>query len=735
MVASAVALGLLVALRTRVALGLDPSLDAAFLWDLQAGEVQFWAAWALVGALLLHWSPRRPGGVLFVGATGLLLAISALELAFCEVTGSRVDFEVLGFFWEDLGSVWMLARSELRWVHPAALVASLLVAWLPWRFGPAADPAWSRVLLVPLFVPFVGWGLTGRPRSPAPFTELQPSLVEQLWWDGLGRLGDDVLDPDPADLVPLAVERRAEGPLPNVVVVFLESIGAGATTLHVPDQATTPTLAGLAANGLWAEDASTVVPHTSKSLATALCGEVPQLVRDIREARPGGVKGPCLPALLAGLGYRTAFFQTARDDYEQRAELVHFLGFHRFFGRDAWGDVPDVNYFGAEDRVMLAPGLAWSTDAPGPFLAVYNTLVSHHDYTVPRGFRTRAWPGAVRGRGRYLNAVRYVDDFVDRLVDAHRAAGLLDRTVFVFIGDHGEAFGEHGRNLHDLVLWEEGVHVPLVIWGPTVLGGRTGRIEGPRSALDLVPTILELVGVEVTQGAPRGMSLLGPVPTDRVLHHSCWRSHRCLAERRDRTKLIHHYGERPDELFDLVADPGETQNLAVPGPALDARLAELEAWRGRNLGQYLALEEAFIAAQQAPSDSPAVATWGGRMGLLGCAPVSEEVVPGESLWLSCQWRVAEKLDTSWQVRTRLGGSVEAAWRPRMSTWPTWKWPVGYAVADSVRIRVPQDAAPGPLGVEVGWERSGLALTDESGEEWREVATVQVRPFPTDRPAP
>ena len=52
-----------------------------------------------------------------------------------------------------------------------------------------------------------------------------------------------------------------------------------------------------------------------------------------------------------------------------------------------------------------------------------------------------------------MNAVRYVDFFVKSLIDQYESAGLTDETLFIIVGDHGEAFGEHGRFTHDDVLY------------------------------------------------------------------------------------------------------------------------------------------------------------------------------------------------------------------------------------------------------------------------------------------
>lgn len=130
--------------------------------------------------------------------------------------------------------------------------------------------------------------------------------------------------------------------------------------------------------------------------------------------------------------------------------------------------------------------------------------------------------------------MRYVDDFVGRLVRGYEERGLAENTLFVILGDHGEGFGEHGVYQHDLTIYEEGLHVPLVMAGAGALEGRTGTIAGNRQQIDVLPTILDVLDMPVEAGTLRGATLLEPAPEGRVLFHSCWRSHRCLARREGR---------------------------------------------------------------------------------------------------------------------------------------------------------------------------------------------------------
>ncbi len=743
MVASSV-LGLLplLALRTWATLQIYPTANALNLRRMTLGELEAWCIVAAVGALLLRHAGRaRP--VVRVGFhifTTVLLGVSTVELVFTAVTGGRVDLEVLGFFFADLEQIAPVFLSEVKLPHLIGLIVASALALSPALLRTSRIPAWvGRLWIVPVIVVAMIEG-GGRLSPRREIKMLQPSLLELLFWDALERAGDVTIKPDPASLEPLVVTRERPftpkyphlgSALPNIVFIVLESTTARATTPYRPDLDTTPNLKRLATLGMKVEQAYSVVPHTSKSLVTSLCGTWPQLKTGVDEAKIGGLPQRCLPEILTEQGYRTAFFQTAAEDFEDRYALVHNLGFDFFRARDTLRRPPysDVNYFGLEDEAMVGPGIEWSAAEPGPFFATYLTLTTHHDYSTPASWEQRKYPGFIPRQVTYLNAVRYVDDVVGKLIAAYEARGLADNTLFVLFGDHGEAFSEHGRSMHDLVIWDEGLHIPMVLYGPNIVGvGQT--ITGERQQIDLVPTILDVLGLRAEGGSLPGSSLLGPAP-DRALYHSCWRSHRCQAIRQDGTKTIDHFLDGPMQQFDIRTDPLERADLlkGQKTPATEALSDQMRDWRARVNGRYEAVLDAELARRQTPDASPAVATWAGKMDLLGCTIQNTTVIPAERIWLHCRWRAREHIRQAWRVDVSVEGafpSTSTNEHPMDGLLPTFKWTAGTAVDDVVYVRVPAGAPPGPATVYVGWERYGDGVIDLDGGGTRyAVGTVEI----------
>ncbi len=709
-------------------------------WDrlwVQLGELEFWPLWFfgwMYAARLPvpYW--RLVVRVLFHLSIVVVLAVSAAELAFFEVTGGRGDLDTLIFGLEDFARVWPVVASELTLGHYLGVVAVVAVTLVPFAWRPLSGRhTWLTRALILTLLPALWVETQGRARPSKSFRPLQKTFAESLAWEALERVGDRTYPPEPQWLQPVVI-RPPTQPY-NVVLVVLESVGSHRTSVYKPELPTTPALAELAAKGLVAEHMYAVVPHTSKALVTTLCGDWPNLTGDAREAKPGGLPPTCLPRLLRSVGYRTAYFQTAREDFEDRVDLVHQMGFEEFRSRDTLSGPhwEKNNYFGIDDRAMLYPGLEWSkADSSRPFFATYLTLASHHDYKLPRHWQLLDFPKVTGRLEQYFNAVRYVDDFVDRLYRGYTEAGLAENTLFVILGDHGEGFGEHGRYQHDLVIYEEGLQIPFLMVGEKALGGRTGKIGGRRQQIDILPTVLDAIGAEVASGPVRGTSLLDEVPV-RDLNHSCWRAHRCLASRRDDEVFLYHFADAAPQLFNTDKDWAQKKDLArtLDGAERSKRADELRRWWGEVRGLYDARKDRWAETIQRPDESAAFATWGdGALALIGCRAEDERaLVPAEQAWVTCRWRADKPLREAWtlNVQVKAGSRTgKQKWTPHMGNTKMWNWRTGWSIDDTFRVEVPSYSREGSAIVSIGWERiGGIVVKTDEGKERIDVATISV----------
>jgi lipoteichoic acid synthase len=364
----------------------------------------------------------------------------------------------------------------------------------------------------------------------------------------------------------------------NVVLVHLESIRAWSVTPYNAQLKTTPFLDELARKSLLAERAYTIIPNSLKASISVNCGIEPSL-RPAVEAEPADLLAPGLAGLLKGQGYRTVFFQSATEKFMYFGDQAKDFGYEEYYpveSMDTEG-FERSNYFGYEDEVMLKPSEQWLRKRDdNSFVAEYLTSTGHHDYFPPTRYGHEDFVEDNK-LNRYLNCVRYVDFFLKNLIEQYKKLGLYEDTVFIIFGDHGEGFGEHGRYVHEDNPYEESLRIPLIIHAPWRFQ-RGARVEELSTLTDILPTVLDLLGYELKGGKYPGYSLLRPLPKDRTLFVSCTNRDKCLASIKGYEKYIHHYGDQPDEFFDLSVDPLERDNLA------DERAEEARKRRDELLG-------------------------------------------------------------------------------------------------------------------------------------------------------
>jgi len=190
----------------------------------------------------------------------------------------------------------------------------------------------------------------------------------------------------------------------------------------------------------------------------------------------------------------------------------------------------------------------------------------------------------------YYESVSYLDELVGRVLTTLEKQGLAENTIVVFMGDNGLMIGSRGLR-GKVVPYEESVRVPLIIRAPKFATVK-GRSDVPASSLDIPTTILALAGVSHPKdwgGRDLRLILNGSkkhsidyaisewADTESQFRHC---THRLI--RTPRYKLVRWKdSEKPDELYDLAADPHETMNVADK-PALrsvrNQLLRRLNAW-------------------------------------------------------------------------------------------------------------------------------------------------------------
>src|SRR4051794_28795075 len=348
----------------------------------------------------------------------------------------------------------------------------------------------------------------------------------------------------------------------NVLLVTIDTLRRDRLGAYGNGGALTPTLDRLASDGARYTHARSHVPLTLPAHTSILTGRTPRSHGvHVNGASRLDAARPTLATVLQGNGYRTgafigAFVLAARfglnrgfDEYDDR--YPHESDTFKVADRRAAEVVK-----AAGDWILRAEGQTPSR-SPRPWFAWVHLFDPHAPYDAPPDYR--------RDRSPYDAEIAYTDAMLGQLLDRLRAAHALDRALVVVTADHGESLGEHGEMTHGLFAYNATIAVPLIVAGTDI---HAGTIDAPVAHMDLTPTVLDLAGVPVPDGLD-GRSLVRPPERDRPLYFEAvdaaltrgWAPLTGIVQ--NATKFI----DLPEaELYDLLADPGETSNRVRSDP-------------------------------------------------------------------------------------------------------------------------------------------------------------------------
>lgn len=393
----------------------------------------------------------------------------------------------------------------------------------------------------------------------------------------------------------------------NVLLVVVDTLRADHLGFYGYERPTSPGLDAWVARGVVFDQALATSPWTLPSFASLYTGELPS------RHGAGRVRGDSGAGVLIGRLNRQVrpLAEILREGGFATAAVVNnpFLDPKAGLGRgfSHYDLYPTANYQMRRAGEVVDRGLEWLESAgTAPFLLVLHLFDPHLEYDPPpatRGRFTAGYKGKLRYPvsdlrrirrklvatrapdrafivGAYDEEILYVDGEVVRLLDRLETAGRLADTLVVLLADHGEELFDHGGFEHGHTVYQELLHVPLVMWGP---GVRPGRVETPVSIVDVLPTLLDALGLPAEPGiAGRSLWPLlrrGTVPGERAL----FAENTLLGPERKALlrwphKLVFDAATRESQLFDLAADPLETRDRARDLPRLvDTLRVELDA--------------------------------------------------------------------------------------------------------------------------------------------------------------
>lgn len=362
----------------------------------------------------------------------------------------------------------------------------------------------------------------------------------------------------------------------NVVLVILEGIQYMYTSLANGSNNLTPYLARLSNQGVEFTNARSSLTHTTKALFALLTGRYPSISQDIAEAVPLVKPYASIATILrTRLNYRTAFFQSAMGNFESRPGLVYNLGFDKFWSRDDLNDPNSfLGYLACDEFLMLNPISRWIKDNEQPFFITILCSVTHDPYEVPEWFNKPAKEPIER----YKQAISYTDSFLAALDVEISKLNLEKNTILCVIGDHGEAFGEHGQLGHALIAFDEVLHIPFCLRAPFLVES-ANKVEEPVSSIDLTPTLLALLGFDTIDAGFDGCNILNRIPEDRKVYFSGWMTEGPAGFVQGDRKFIYNPVNKTTCVYNLSTDPLELARIELSQQKSMIFADEINTWR------------------------------------------------------------------------------------------------------------------------------------------------------------
>lgn len=389
-----------------------------------------------------------------------------------------------------------------------------------------------------------------------------------------------------------AVER------PDIVLLTVDTLRADRLSIYGYDLPTSPFLDRFLGEGVLFTDARTVEPLTGPAFAS--------LFTSLHPHQHGGTRNglrmrdglASLPKVLGRRGYTTAAFVsnwTLRDELSGLGE--HFELYREILTKKRWFGLAKSEAT-AED--VTGEALAWIRAAGGeatrpPIFVWIHYVEPHAPYRLHDEFVDRLGfeqVGTFSNNRKYDTEVAFIDQHLESALGEIFQLLEPEKTLTVFLSDHGESLGDHGYWGHGRHLYEATLQIPMGLQWPGRLGA--GRVAAPASIMDIAPTLVGLLELPAPPGW-QGFDWSGvltrgvPEPTSRTTYHQAHRASVEPSEDSDQLRRkglleVARYSERNKEVcrpgkrrrwvFDLDQDPAEKQSRVEPTSACSEWIEE-----------------------------------------------------------------------------------------------------------------------------------------------------------------
>lgn len=385
----------------------------------------------------------------------------------------------------------------------------------------------------------------------------------------------------------------------NVMIFALDALRADHLGIYGYSRKTSPEIDRIAASGIVFERAFSQAPFTLASVCSYFTSAYPLFITGGQSLHKDSVT---LAEVMRENGYQTAAI-SANLFVSKTYDILQGFDRIREFAIN-----PRMNDSSAEITSALPAMLDELAAVQRPFFLYVHSFNPHSPYMVPQPFWSafrepginpvpssnefliRLLYGQVKLSkpeeedliAQYDGGILFGDSEIAKTIRLLKERNLLNSTIFIILSDHGEEFLDHGGVLHGGQLFDEMIHVPLIVWNERLFG-KGKRISAPVELVDVMPTILDLTGAQPSSSVRmQGKSLVPQLVgnsgalTQRVTY-SYEPDLEALSIRDARWKFTYSphglgYGTARKVqslwLFDLLQDPEELRNKADGEPVL-----------------------------------------------------------------------------------------------------------------------------------------------------------------------
>ncbi len=273
---------------------------------------------------------------------------------------------------------------------------------------------------------------------------------------------------------------------PNIIIVIMESWSGLRTSVLGAKNNLTPNFDSLAQHGMLFENFYANGFRTNFGLAATLCSYPTIPGRSILKRYESKHPFKSLSEILHTKGYYNVFFYGGDFAFDNMEGFFRTKKYDAFYGEKYFSSDESFSKWGIPDHILFQHINKITDSLPRPFQASVMTLSNHEPFDIPDSSIIRFHDDSFKSKKD--NAIVYADYAIGQFIKAMKNKPVFDSTIFLFVSDHSLLEGSN------MILNPNLFHIPLLIYSPALLGDSAVRIDKIGSQVDIIPTLLGLIG-------------------------------------------------------------------------------------------------------------------------------------------------------------------------------------------------------------------------------------------------